>query len=79
MAAIIENAAYVQDYLERKKYGRHFMIHAKAVLGELTRNAKYFSNIEIINSFADYKRKVGFGFIVNLILVYTLMFKKFIK
>ena len=79
MAAIIENAAYVQDYLERKKYGRHFMIHAKAVLGELTRNAKYFSNIEIINSFADYKRKVGFGFIVNLILVYTLMFKKYIK
>lgn len=79
MAAIIENAAYVQDYLVQKKYGRHFMIHAKAVLGELARNAKYFSNEEIIKFFSDYRKKVGFDMIVSLVLVYVLMSKKIIK
>ena len=79
MTAIIENAAFVQGYLVKKGYGRHLYVHAKAVLGDLMRNAKYFSNAEIVNYFALYRKKVGFRLINYLVLLYTLLFKHRIK
>lgn len=79
MMAIIENAAFVQDYLVKHQYGRHFKVHAKAVLGELMRNSKYFSNAEIIHYFTLYRKKVGFRFINYVVMLYVLLFKKRIK
>lgn len=79
MNAVIENAAYVQEYLETHGYRRHFRVHAKAVLGELMRNAKYFSSPEIKHFFMLYKQRVGFSFVCMLVLFYTLIFKNRIK